>query len=210
MLIQRWASNISYNSDNFLVSVLNDLLKEKKINFWAFINHYAEKDERKPHKHLLILPNGRINTDILDSRFFEMDINYPDKPLRCKIWQSTRFDGAYLYMLHDEKFLLSKGLERHYHYDIYDILCSDFDFLIEMTHTINYAPFRRLDFLQEAVKKRIPFDELCKQGRIPISQYFQYRSYYQSLLSIYSAIPGGEGTPLKQIALDDLDTYSSF
>ena len=210
MLVQRWTSNISYNTDNFLISVLNELLNERKIQFWAYINHYAEQDEKKPHKHLIILPNGRLNTDILDNRFLEMDITHPDKPLRCKIWQSTQFSSAYLYMIHDEKFLLSKGLVRRYHYNIHDIICSDFDFLIEMTHTINYAPYKRIEFIKDAVIKRIPFCLLCEQGLVPIAQYFQYRSYYNSLSATYQAIPGGKGKPLEQISYDDLDTYSKF
>ena len=70
MITRSNISTISYNTDDFLIFKLNDMIKNHCIEFWAFINHIPEEDERKAHKHLFIIPSGTVDTfalsDILE------------------------------------------------------------------------------------------------------------------------------------------------
>ena len=85
-------STISYNSPEFLSVKLDYLVKRRKILFWAYVHHLPEVDEKKPHKHLLIVPNGQINTDeVLLDYLIELDPKKPDKPLACVGVKSKEF-----------------------------------------------------------------------------------------------------------------------
>ena len=58
-------STISYNSGGFLKLKLDELLKAKVIQFYAFIEHVPEEDEKKKHKHLYIEPAKSVQTEEL-------------------------------------------------------------------------------------------------------------------------------------------------
>ena len=81
MRTSRPFSTISYNSTDHLIAKLDDLVKRRKIDFYAFIEHLPEEDQEKRHKHLLIVPNGYIQTDDLKPYIDEYDPTHPDKPL---------------------------------------------------------------------------------------------------------------------------------
>ena len=86
----RSLSTISYNTEDYLTAKLDELVITRKIEFYAFIEHLPEDDETKKHKHLLIIPNGTINTDQVQDYLTELDPTKPDgKPLGCIMFRSS-------------------------------------------------------------------------------------------------------------------------
>ena len=159
MLTSLKLSNISYNTDTFLVSKLNDLKKAKKISFWAYIKHAAESNELKDHKHLFIIPDTRIETSDLDDYFLEPDPNN-EKPLACKLW--TKVISTYdwfLYCIHDSVYLkLKYGEDKKIHYLKKDFITSDEEVLEDFL----YRSYHEYDFW-----KGIKFKYLLDSGLTP-------------------------------------------
>ena len=109
-------ATITYNTDEYLQLKLNELIKARIISLWFYINHKAEDDEKKDHKHLYIVPAKTIQTDDLCDELIEY--NGSDKPLKClRFVNSKSFSDWFMYVLHDEGYLLSKGQKRKYHYN---------------------------------------------------------------------------------------------
>lgn len=171
-------STISYNSADFITVKLNDLIRQRKIDFWCFFDHFAEEDESKAHKHLFIVPNGQINTDQIADLLVEIDTTNPTKPLKCIMFKPSKFADWYLYALHDFDYLASKGQARHYHYTINDAVCSDFDYLNELVHTIDFSALNRSKALKTAIDDGTPFEELLVNGLIPLQQVNAYQQAY--------------------------------
>lgn len=172
-------STISYNSVEFLQTKLNDLVNRRKIAFYAFIEHLPEEDERKKHKHVLIVPNGQINTDQVYDFLLEIDPTYPDKPLGCTPFRSSKFSDWYLYAIHDRDYLASKGQSRKYFYKNEDFIVSDSDFFNEEIHTIDYSSLSRFKKLRDAVSSGVSFEQMVMNGQIPIPQLYAYRQAYE-------------------------------
>ena len=99
-------STISYNSGGFLKLKLDELLKAKVIQFYAFIEHVPEEDEKKKHKHLYIEPAKSVQTEELRDELREYVEETPDKPLGCMPFGKSKFGDWYLYAIHDEAYLL--------------------------------------------------------------------------------------------------------
>lgn len=175
-------STISYNSEVFLVSKLKELQKAKKIQFWAFIQHIAEEDEKKAHKHLYIEPAKSIQTEDLREYLQEIDETNISKPLGCISFNSSKFDDWFLYVLHDEKYLASKGQSRKYHYKAIDIISSDDDDLEYHINEIDMSKYTPYQPIVEAQKEGITFDTFVSRGRVPIQYIRQYREAWFILL----------------------------
>ena len=176
-------STISFNSIPFLTRKLNHLVEKRKIVFWCFITHDQEEDEKKAHTHLWIVPNGKINTDQLRDEFDELDLNNK-LPLRCLNFKSSaKFQDFYLYNLHDEKYLISKGQSRKLHYRKDDFVASDYTEFSEYIHTIDYSKLNgsRVEIIYEYVENKIPFSELVKKGIVPLQQIKQWEFAYNIL-----------------------------
>lgn len=171
-------STISYNSSDFLNQKLGELVQRRQIDFFAWIYHYAEEDETKDHKHLYIVPNGRIDTDQVLDYLLEFDPKHPDKPFKCLRPRSSKFDDWYLYAIHDTVYLSSKGQARKYHYAFNDVQTSDSDYLLEEVHTIDFGKLNRFSSLRQAALNGVPFEELLVNGQIPIQQTYAYRQAY--------------------------------
>ena len=94
-------STISYNSIEFLDSVLDSLLRSHIIDYYMYIQHIGEDDglgdKEKDHIHLYLYPNKRINTADLDSYFIEPIPN--EMPLKCIQWNTSNPDDWILYVL---------------------------------------------------------------------------------------------------------------
>lgn len=118
-------STISYNTADFLNLRLGELVQRRQIDFFAWVHHYAEEDETKEHKHLYIVPNGRVDTDQILDFLLEHDPKHPDKPFNCIRPHSSKFADWYLYALHDATYLASKGQARKFHYVMDDVQTSD-------------------------------------------------------------------------------------
>ena len=176
-------STISYNTEDYLTAKLDELVITRKIEFYAFIEHLPEDDETKKHKHLLIIPNGTINTDQVQDYLTELDPTKPDgKPLGCIMFRSSKFGDWYLYALHDVGYLAQRGQSRKYHYTQADFKVSDSDYLRELTHTIDYSPYNRFAQIRQAAEDGIAFQHLVWQGLIPIQQYIAYERAYECML----------------------------
>ena len=97
MITRSNISTISYNTDDFLTFKLNDMIKNHCIEFWAFINHIPEEDERKEHKHLFIIPSGTVDTFALSDILEEIDFTNPTMPpLGTIFWKHSKFVDWYL------------------------------------------------------------------------------------------------------------------
>ena len=177
---------ISYNSDTFFENVANELLRQHKIDFWYYINHYAEGEERKAHKHCYFRPVGTINTDLLD--FAEPDPD-PIQPLPLICWKfesSTSFADKYLYDIHDSDYLRVKGLDRKFHYNRDDIVCSNRDYLLELIHTADFSKYKKIEQFRDMIKSNVPFEQLIANGFIPIQQVYQWRYAFDMLNKVYN------------------------
>lgn len=180
MISSKPLSNISFNTPQFLEHVLNNLLEESKIYFWAYIKHNAEQDDTKEHIHFFIIPNGRISTDYLDPLFIEPVPN--NKPLRPLLWRVSKLEDIYLYMLHDSQYLLAKGQFKKYHYKKEDIKTSDTQTLNELISTMNFHRYTTNDILLSYAQTNTPFEQLALNGVVPIQQITAYEKYYDMLL----------------------------
>ena len=194
-------STISYNTADFLNQRLSELVARRKIDFYAWVLHYPEDDEKKEHKHLYIVPNGRIDTDQVLDYLLEPDITHPDKPLGCIHVRSSKFSDWFLYSLHDTAYLASKRQARRYHYSFDDVQSSDTDYLIEEIHTIDFAKLNRFNVLRDAVENDTPFEELLLAGAIPIQQTYGYKQAYD-LMSHYKTYRNGRNNHEQNIDKD--------
>lgn len=165
---------------------LNDLVNRRKIAFYAFIEHLPEEDETKKHKHVLIVPNGQINTDQVYDFLLEYDPSNPSDPLRCMPFRSSKFSDWYLYTIHDKDYLASKGQSRKYFYKNEDFIVSDSDFFNEEIHLIDYSSLSRFKKLRDAVSSGVSFEQMVMNGQIPIPQLYAYRQAYE-LIRDYDA-----------------------
>lgn len=156
MLTSKPISTISYNSAEYLASVLNRLEKSHIITKWYFIHHKGETDingeKEKDHKHVYLCPNRRVDTEELRDLFKEIDANNP-KPLGVLPFESSKIDDWLLYAIHDIKYLDSKGMTREYAYPISDIVACDDE---QLKRDFKHA----LDVSNSAVKKRRVISEL--------------------------------------------------
>lgn len=176
-------STISYNSDSFLVETLNKLIDEHYIEFWAFIQHLPEEDERKAHKHLYVIPACLIDTMMLQSRLQELDINNPDLPPLGSIrFVRSKFADWYLYSLHDRDYLASKNEQRKFHYTKEEFVCSDPDYMSELVHTSDFSKYKVFANFRDSVKSGVSFKELFQNGFIPVQQIIQWKKAYNLML----------------------------
>lgn len=186
-------ATISYNSIPFLRSKLDDFVAGRIIDFYAFIDHYPEEDETKAHRHLFVIPNGRLDTDSFFDQFLEVDPDTPDLPFRCIKARPSKFQDWYLYCLHDSSYLALKGQARKFHYLTDDFYVSDGDYFLELIHEIDHAKLFRFDGLREAVEKGISFEDLLFDGFIPVQMVTQYRMAYEMMMKVSFSRAGRSG-----------------
>lgn len=182
MLTQKPIATISYNSEKFLVGVLDALLKSKRIEFYTYIPHKGEYDEitkhqDKDHIHVFIIPNGRLDTVELLDNFVEITPEH-EKPLRCINFVSSRFDAWYLYSIHDRDYLNTLHEKRQYEYDISECRFSDEanfrQLVFETYHSSDITLNMRLS---QALKSGMNFKSLARSGHITLSKSSQYLSF---------------------------------
>lgn len=175
-------TTISYNSTDFLIVKLDELLKCGVIDFWAFIEHLPEDDETKKHKHLFVVPSRLMDSSSFISALLEVDVLNPlDKPLGCMPCRSSKFADWFLYSIHDKRYLISKGQSRRYSYSLDDFVCSNIDYFNELRHQIDLSKIRGTQFLVDALEDGIAFESLVRNGQIPIQLLKQYEYAYYML-----------------------------
>lgn len=124
-------STVSYNTSKFLEEKLNELMRSFKIEYWCYVQHQGELAEdgtrEKNHKHVLIIPNGKIDTMALSQMMLEPDPSNLKKPLKCMDFRSSKEDEWFLYNSHDPDYLRTKFLVREFTYSFSDFVSSDED-----------------------------------------------------------------------------------
>lgn len=130
-------ATISYNSEAFLRYMLEYLLDEKYIVFWAYIPHMKEEDEEKDHFHVYVEPNKPLDLLWLKDQFKEKDLSGNPKPLGCINFKPSKWVDWYYYGLHDKAYLLNHGETRKYSYTFADVRTSD---TTELTFRVSDTP----------------------------------------------------------------------
>lgn len=190
-------STISWNTEPFLRAKLTELLKARKIDFWAYIHHDPEDDEagKKPHFHVYVEPSKRTQTAVLKDEFKEFDPTHPDKPLGVLGFRSSKFGDWWLYALHDPVYLAAKMQSRRHHYAPEHVQSADPDELRERVYSVDMSdltPQKRLMAFKEAGKT---FAEAVATGIVPIVQIRQYELAWQYLTSDRTERNGAPGHP---------------
>ena len=177
-------STISYNTENFLQVKLNDLIRRGILDFWAYVLHFPEDDEKKVHKHLYCVPSKLTDTSQIIDFLQEADTNEPlSLPLGCIMPMSSKFGDWFQYVQHNVGYLASKGQSRKYQYSLDDFKTSDLDYFNEIRHRIDLSRSSSLQRLQEAVEQKTPFADLVVMGVVPFNLITQYQSAYNAILN---------------------------
>lgn len=183
-------ATVSYNSVVFLTKVLNRLVDEKRINFWSFIEHMPEDDEKKIHLHVFLVPNGIQDTDNLREDFQEFT-SVNEKPLNILPFRSSKWQEWFLYSSHNRKYLDSKMEVRKYYYSKEDFCNSDDTYFNELIHTIDYSKFMGTERFLNALRNGLDFRQCCIQGIVPIGLVGQYQRFYEVFKGSSGAVPSG-------------------
>lgn len=175
-------STISYNSEEFLKSVLDNLVRTHVIDFYMYIKHIGEIDlfgeQEKDHIHLFLIPNKRINTADLDAFFIEPVPG--NKPLKCISWNISKSDDWILYVLHDQKYLAAKFETRQYEYTYGEIKTSDTEDL-RRRYRVAYqsSGYAKMQNLYQYVRSGGSLNKLLEIGAIPVNQVQCYDEYFK-------------------------------
>ncbi len=188
-------SYISWNTDEFLKNKLDELIDRNKIVFYMFMNHKREDDESKDHKHLFVIPNGVIDTDEFRDLFTEYDPTKPDKPIRMSPYKPSKFLDAYLYFLHDKKYLASIGQSRKYHYEPEQFVTSSFDYMHDLYLTSDRSKLNgsKVSLISDAIENGKSFTDLVESGFVPVQQISQYWQVWELLNQKKTHRNGKEG-----------------
>ena len=187
-------ATISYNTTDFLKLKLGELVERGVLDFWAFVDHLPEIDEKKAHKHLFCVPSKLFECSTLIEYLKEIDLNNPnEKPLTCIACRSSKFGDWFLYCCHDSAYLASKGQSRKYHYDLDDFVVSDEDYFNELRHQIDMSKLNRMQRLVEAVYNGETFQSLVASGQIPIPLISQYSTAFYMLVDEITCRNGRKG-----------------
>lgn len=179
-------STISYNSREFLLKTLSRLVELRVINFYSFIEHLPEEDEKKSHIHLYIVPNGRIDTDKLREDYFLEPVSSSTSCLNCLPFYHSKWADWYLYSSHNRSYLNSKMEERKYYYSDDEFVNSDDMYFTELCHTIDYSKFMGNERFKNAVLSGMTFKECLEKGIVPINLVRQYQTFYGFLKGFLS------------------------
>lgn len=128
-------ATITYNTDEHLKRVLDDLVSGGQILRYYAIKHDKDVDVesgeiKKTHWHIWLEPNGSRDLAKLAKEFIEVDPNNI-KPLKCQPFQKSDLRHWLRYTKHDKKYLELKQLDNdgREEYQLSDYVCSDPDML---------------------------------------------------------------------------------
>lgn len=172
-------SSISYNTEKRLKQILDIQFERGVIRFYAFINHFAEEDEKSAHFHVYVEPDGQLDTNSFSNLFNEL-VKGESAPRRWRPCQSSKFDDWYLYCLHDKEYLESKGQSRKHHYNINQVVCSDQADLKDHIGHIDYTRYTSLGSAIRAARSGETLDDYL--ARVPVKMV-----HFRSLQDIWKA-----------------------
>jgi len=163
-------STVSYNTEEFLVHQLKELIKSHRISDYMYIRHDAEQDEKKDHFHVWLKPNTLLDTMDLQEFFTELDPNNV-KPLKCIDFRTSQVDDWILYNQHYAPYLASKGESREFFYTREDFKYYDED---TFEHLYNHAFkgsdwARRFQLLEQLRTSSVAPQDLVLNGSVPLN-----------------------------------------
>lgn len=171
-------ATISYNTPDYLKLKLEELIRNRKISDYMFIQHQPEQDEKKEHVHLYIVPNTLIDTmDIQD--FLKEPVNNSKKPLGCIDFRKSEEDDWILYCEHYLPYLASKCQSREWIYEKENFVFHDQDtFDRKYLHAHKASAWAQRNQILEMLKsdKLTPID-LINNGTIPLTLAGQLNAY---------------------------------
>lgn len=172
-------ATISYNSQEFLVSKLEELIRNHKISDYMFINHFPEEDEKKSHIHLWVKPNTLLDTMDVQSHFKEFDPTNPLKPKGCIDFVTSSVDDWILYNSHFEPYLASKFESRIFHYTKDDFVYFDEDtFDDRWNHAYKGSDWAKRHQMLLALKEGIQSPtSLILNGSVPLNMAANLSAY---------------------------------
>lgn len=181
MSTSRPQSTISYNTEEFLIGTLNDLVKDYVISSWFFIKHDAEEDEKKDHYHVWIEPNGCINPMRVAERFIEPDPEGNELPLGVLPFHYSDPNNAIPYFEHNIFYLsMVKHEEREFIYEKKDFKCSN-DLYFDRLYR---HAFKASDWAKDQQLLKILRDgtmtgsELIEKGYVPYTSACHLQAYF--------------------------------
>lgn len=171
-------STISYNTPAYLKAKLEELVRNRKVSDYMFIEHMPESDETKKHIHLFIVPNTLIDTmDIQD--FLKEPVNNSNKPLGCIDFRKSQEDDWILYVEHYLPYLASKCQNREWVYEKEQFVYHDEDtFNRKYLHAHKASAWAQRNQILEMLKSDMltPTD-LINNGTIPLNLASQLNAY---------------------------------
>lgn len=168
-------STISYNTEPYLRTRLDELIQAKKISDYMYIIHLPEEDEKKKHIHVWLKPNTLLDTMDLQKHFLELDIQNPQKPFRCLDFRPSQVDDWILYNQHYRPYLLAKGEDRKLYYEKKDFKYYDENqFEDTYLHAFKSSDWATQTYLMQLVADPTvdPF-ELATSGIVPFGKVQQ-------------------------------------
>lgn len=180
-------SVISYNSIPFAKAKLNEMRNEGYIMDYNIMPHLADTDDKKDHRHILVIPNGMIDWSDFRNRMQEFDPSNPLKPLGVSTFETCNsIDDWILYVLHDEVYLEWKQRPRNIvNYSKELMICSDENLYEQQYyHAYNESEFARhntkLQLLQDP---DVRLTSLVSSGYYSINQIRNLAFYRELYLS---------------------------
>lgn len=171
-------ATVSYNSPEFLKSKLEELIRNRKISDYMFIEHEPESDESKRHIHLFIVPNTLIDTmDLQD--FLKEPCNNSKKPLGCIDFRKSQDDDWILYCEHYLPYLASKCQSREWVYEKEQFMFHDEDtFNRKYLHAHKASAWAQRNQILEMLKSNeLTPTDLINNGTIPLNLAGQLNAY---------------------------------
>lgn len=175
-------STISYNTDEFIRNKIEYWRSCGIIEFGMWIRHEAEADEKKSHCHVYLKPAKLIQTMDLEMDSCEIDPTNPEKPLKMVSFRISTESDWLLYSLHDKAYLLEKGLERQFHYDISDIQSTCDDTLQDIITQVSDKRKGSIEYrILDMVNKGMTWQQIVSSGMIPLRYMGGAKIMYQAL-----------------------------
>lgn len=173
-------STISYNSPAFLQAKLEEFTRNHVLSAWFFVQHRAEKDERKDHIHVYAVPNKMLDTMSLQDALRELDPSNPSKALGCIDFCSSKADDACLYFSHDEAYLSWKGEKREFHYGFDEFTYSDADWFEDVVyHAYHASDFASKSKVIKALREGVSPADIVMTGLAPLQMATSLRALVQ-------------------------------
>lgn len=204
-------STISYNSVDYLIGKLNELVSSEVVSFWAFVCHDGEmldngkiQTQEKDHIHLYIEPNEKVDTVKLQKFSEEYDKTNPDKPLKCIHFRHSEWVDWLWYGMHDSDYLAMKMEERAYAYplDSDAWYYSDADEFAERCSQALHDSEVFRDMKLKSMLKTHTVSEMAYMGMIKPSNANSYYAFERLYRTGADERINGEKERMKQLAED--------